>query len=856
MARRAQFGQLPRSAPSLTSTIVAAAREMQARRDQNIMDAWRNGGTFEGAPATDERVLAYWRARLKSVDKDDPLADTYRQAIYQYEYAIAESKMTVKYAQGKIGNGAMAQFYLGWAKKVPRNTEFYRVLQRDAAQFMRAAKSGNAASAARAREQAYQNSQEATAARYEKVGQYLTDTFVALAQANALIGLGNNEDLTDFDPSDPASMNRLMRAINGADRSAGRLGGAEGVAHETSVLYHDPLTGKPVTGDDILAKIKSLDPNFSGAMTPEYYANMLRRQLQGQQIRYERATKTGHATDAKNIQGWMQYTGEVARESNIWPVQESYMNARSLFLTTWLDPLATPDSKVAAWKAYAGSLSALANDQKNPVDDATRARLMAEVQGNDKVSSLAEDFTGLGSPDHTTTGLTGQGDIAETHFDLQRYTEMKEGVRAGQLVWALGETKNGVFIPTPGGREIGAAAPQDVLAASPASAVPVVVPQAGADPITVWAPGIPVTATAHDANGVTLKSFAQAGGSTANTQIGTAYDITVNGQTTRIYSYQSSGKTYYTADAPWGSGVVSVDTPSGITLDVSAYIPTDLTDVDTSSQTGLFYVDPTDGSNKLTFNPTALVFATDPERVAAGPDPLTDSFSPTLAAILGTSDASNTLYTLGKDPNFRNQIDMEARTAAGFTLDVNGAWVGGDQAAYDKFSRQSGLMMTIPDLPNQIGGLIGAVSSLFQRDTTEPTFAGAVAPNSSGSPDDRAELGFAGKQQLPSDQVRGTGFDALAQAFEAGKSIIDRITGAGTGTAPLTIKTEGQIKVPEAPTITAGPSSITAAVKIDPVKTAGTIQKAVTTSVAPSFGTAPTAGDASPDYIQRRTGGY
>jgi len=63
-SRRGSFGLQPRVAPNVSNQIIALAREYVAKRDSLIMDAWRNGGTFEGKKATDEMVLAYWNEQI------------------------------------------------------------------------------------------------------------------------------------------------------------------------------------------------------------------------------------------------------------------------------------------------------------------------------------------------------------------------------------------------------------------------------------------------------------------------------------------------------------------------------------------------------------------------------------------------------------------------------------------------------------------------------------------------------------------------------------------------------------------------------------------------------------------------
>src|SRR5882672_10083678 len=152
MSRTGNFGRAPRTATSLTNTIIAIAREYQQQRDTNIMNAWEKGGTFEGKKVTDKLVLAHWKERMNGVSPDDPLHDTYKNAVEQLDYTIAESKMTAAYALKKKSDGQMVSFYLGWAKKVPKDSEFYRVLQRDAGQYMRTAKQSNQAEIARLKE--------------------------------------------------------------------------------------------------------------------------------------------------------------------------------------------------------------------------------------------------------------------------------------------------------------------------------------------------------------------------------------------------------------------------------------------------------------------------------------------------------------------------------------------------------------------------------------------------------------------------------------------------------------------------------------------------------------------------------
>jgi hypothetical protein len=142
MARTGRFGRLPRAAPNLSSTIVSLAREMAALEDSNILNAWEEGGLYKGKKVTDSMLLDHFRKRRDGLSKTDPLWDKWDQALTNYTFSIEESKMSLKYAQHKVGEGQMAAFYTSWAKKLPTDSEAYRELMRSAAQFADAASSG------------------------------------------------------------------------------------------------------------------------------------------------------------------------------------------------------------------------------------------------------------------------------------------------------------------------------------------------------------------------------------------------------------------------------------------------------------------------------------------------------------------------------------------------------------------------------------------------------------------------------------------------------------------------------------------------------------------------------------------
>lgn len=111
MARTPKFGRLPRSAPDITGAIIAMVREYAAQRERNIVDAWKNGGEFEGKKVTDDALLAFFADKLKGMDPSDPKYDEAKNTRAQYEFAVRNSKQELRYAQGQVSDAAMSAFY-------------------------------------------------------------------------------------------------------------------------------------------------------------------------------------------------------------------------------------------------------------------------------------------------------------------------------------------------------------------------------------------------------------------------------------------------------------------------------------------------------------------------------------------------------------------------------------------------------------------------------------------------------------------------------------------------------------------------------------------------------------------------
>ena len=157
MARSGRFGSLPGKAPDLSSTIVALLEQYEGARDRNILNAWLNGGQFEGKKVTDGRIKQWFKSRRSEYDKDDPEYDYWDQQLKQVDYQIGESKMLLAFEQGKIKEGGAAAWYTKNANRFPKNSEAWREAMRNAARFKKSAQESSRAGRTISKSERYDN---------------------------------------------------------------------------------------------------------------------------------------------------------------------------------------------------------------------------------------------------------------------------------------------------------------------------------------------------------------------------------------------------------------------------------------------------------------------------------------------------------------------------------------------------------------------------------------------------------------------------------------------------------------------------------------------------------------------------
>jgi hypothetical protein len=116
--------------------------QWQAAEDANILDAWTNGGRYNGKRVTDKDIIRYYRKRRDSYDKEDPEWTEWDNELWQMRFQISNERVMMNYKLGKIGEMAVANHLKTWARKMPKNSSYYRNLMASAGDFIKAASAG------------------------------------------------------------------------------------------------------------------------------------------------------------------------------------------------------------------------------------------------------------------------------------------------------------------------------------------------------------------------------------------------------------------------------------------------------------------------------------------------------------------------------------------------------------------------------------------------------------------------------------------------------------------------------------------------------------------------------------------
>lgn len=212
---------------------------MQNQEDQNFLDAWENGGSVDGKPVNDARLLAHFKQRRDALSRDDPLWDEWDNRIKQYEFNIADSKMTLKWDQHKVSEKDMAAFYQKWSRTAPFNSNFSREMRSAAAKWLTSANQRTKTASTVDKQKQHD---EWVASFYEnhvRVGETVNARLLQIAKVYGAMPLSGTS-LADLNP-DSVGYGRFMD------------------------IYVDGRTNDPFVQnviDDVEREARKIDPNF------------------------------------------------------------------------------------------------------------------------------------------------------------------------------------------------------------------------------------------------------------------------------------------------------------------------------------------------------------------------------------------------------------------------------------------------------------------------------------------------------------------------------------------------------------------------------------------------------------------
>jgi len=546
VASKARFGRLPRAAPSLTSTIVALAQEYQRVRESNIVDAWKNGGEFEGKPVHDDQILKWFKARRDEISPGDPKWDYYDNQVTQYEFAIANSKMELSYKQKKTSDAGMVAFYHKWASKLPPDSEAYREREKLAAAYAdrAATNASNGRRAAADRQYASDLNKD-----YKKEFAYDQTTVFLESEAHNRGILQKGEKLGNVDP-------------NTAD------------GHAINALW-DEIAHSPEYADQrawYTAQIKKNgDANFNGDFSQDAYNAMGRTKKAAVTDRITVAKAAGRAQDVKNFRGDREDVRAMQILSGGFDEMAMYEDAHKEWLDTVTDPDSTPLENDRATEKYKADLT--------KVKSGLRAQLKpGEV--DDRLGAVDNELKTLSGDEHPYQhwgGMFGPGEneggksATETAQSINNMKASIEnlGLRDANgdpLFFLMKVDNNGVAAATTEQNHKSAQWGVVARGAVDPNAVFVIQADAG-DPragkiVTAIKP-TPIYIAGDTANATT--------GDVTITQSKTpgAYHYTMPDGTVG-YKYQdAAGKWLYTPDNPFGPNAPTIDAKGG-----SVYVPT------------------------------------------------------------------------------------------------------------------------------------------------------------------------------------------------------------------------------------------------------------------------------------------
>ena len=372
------------------------AREYQATKDKNIVNSWEKGGKFEGRQVTDSVLLKHLKDRRDGISKEDPLYDEMDQRLTEYSFTVENSKQELLYAQHKVSDAGMAQFYGKWAAKLPQDSEAYRNMAKLAAQYKdRAVKGGSGSGGGgggRRRgggsgKAKYDSEKNMQSQGKEVAYDTMMDLLNYVAHKEGILNT-EKETLSDLRVAE-GDASRLVSLLN--------------------TLNTDPKYD--AQKQSATAFIKQWgNKNFSGAFTWDTLKAEKINKNTGITSRLKTAQTGGHKTDAKALTKEMTETDDLFIAITAATPLAQYEEARKRYHIVLEDPNATSLELYVAEQAYASDLVKVYHSADATIGD-TRQGATTLGHLNNEILNLA----GAGDINAPTLWEDSRGVVAGYH---------------------------------------------------------------------------------------------------------------------------------------------------------------------------------------------------------------------------------------------------------------------------------------------------------------------------------------------------------------------------------------------------------------------------------------------------------
>lgn len=396
MARTGRFGRLPTESPDLSSQIVSLMEQYYAGQDRGMLDAWTNGGTYQGKKVNDRDILKHYRKRRDGFDKDDPMYDQWNQDLWQMRYQISDEQVQMKYRMGKIGPRAVAAHYRKWAKKMPRNSSFYRNLMAAHGDYLKAAAAGRSAGGGGGSSNAYATLQRRIK-DLDKQGRESTEALDLLSEyARRRQYIGPDEDITTpgaFDNYESADFQLMLDGV------------------ENWPEWNDWVAGQRANGYTTFSK--------DDGLTREDITAAIR-----ENNRIARKRIAAYKAYPGDMSSYIQADRNTIRNNNaiLRHVKPGgLIDTKADWNEAWLDFMGQPGDETG-WANSQDSPSQAINDVDGLINETARLRRKADRMGDTPTALFAEILldTLKAGRDSATTDEAQQLDVSQRLTALQQ----------------------------------------------------------------------------------------------------------------------------------------------------------------------------------------------------------------------------------------------------------------------------------------------------------------------------------------------------------------------------------------------------------------------------------------------------